>query len=448
MKSKIIAIAAGVLLFLFGFTLDCHAELVDGNVFANASWEQVFEDELTGEMGVVQSVCATEQYIIAIENISEDPNQPDVVSAYYRNNTDEEGNEVVPYTLAKRTKDTNWEHGNGMTYNPNTKEIYVSLYTSGKPENRGCLFVMDPDTLAYKRTIKVSEDYNILGIGYREESDQYVIQTDASGGYSFKILDAQFQVVEDLGEYAHTTVGGNFQDLEVSGDYIINFPLTFGMGIGDFIYVYSISGKSMLSSTQLDFAFTNVVIDEPESLVEIEPGVFLAAVNVTEDSGAKKIRFYKTTVPYYFDVAATAENGQIVGEVQKVLRGANYSLKFKPEEGYELSKILINGEKRSVEKGSHDLVIENIQQNQKIQVVFKKTPVVTLKPANVEKKVKNVPALAVAVGAGIGVVGAGVILLWAYIIRVRRERKRKALRKKRQREMAQYASAVLAQSRN
>ncbi len=63
---------------------------------------------------------------------------------------------------------------------------------------------MDPDTLQFKRQIKISDDYNILGIGYQEEQDRYIIQTNIEGGYSFKILDSDFQIVEDLGEYADT----------------------------------------------------------------------------------------------------------------------------------------------------------------------------------------------------------------------------------------------------
>ena len=57
---------------------------------------------------------------------------------------------------------------------------------------------MDPETLGYKRTVKVAEDYNILSIDYMEASDQYVIQTDAQDGYSFKILNSDFELVEEM----------------------------------------------------------------------------------------------------------------------------------------------------------------------------------------------------------------------------------------------------------
>ena len=444
MKGKMLVGFISALALLFGIAIDCNAELAGGDVFSDVTWDQVFEENLLGAQGVVQSICATENYIITIENISESGSEPDVVSAYYRNDTDGNGNPVTQYSLAKRSEEISWEHGNGMAYNPNTKEIYVALYTNVNPESRGCIFVMDPDTLAFKRTVKISDEYNILGIGYKEDTDQYVIQTNVDGGYSFKILNADFQVVDDLGEYASTTPGNNFQDLEVCGDYIINFPLTFGMGIGDFIHIYSISGRAMVSSVPLDFQFQDILNDEPESICELEPGVFLTAVNVTESSGARKIRFYKTTVPYYFNVTTTAENGQLMGDTQKVLRGENCSFGLTADEGFELSEVLVNGEKISLKKSSEGFMLENIQEDQNIQAVFSKIQEVNVVPVKSEAEsiLKKVRILPVAVGAGIGAAGAGVILFWAYIIRVRRERRRKYLRRMRNREAYRMASGA------
>ena len=47
----------------------------------------------------------------------------------------------------------------------------------------------------------------------------------------------------------------NFQDLCVSEDYIINFPLTLGLGIGDFLHVYSISERKMVAARNWIFLF-------------------------------------------------------------------------------------------------------------------------------------------------------------------------------------------------
>lgn len=281
-------------------TLDVHAGIASENAFEGVTWEKIIEDSIEGPYGVIQSLCATEDYIITMENVSDYSEDVDVIKAYYRNDKDADGNPVTKYSLAKRVANVNYEHSNGMAYNPNTKEIAVALYTSHNPENRGCIFLMDSKTLEYKRKVQIAGDYNILGIGYDTANDRYVIQTNVDGGYSFKILDDQFRVIEDLGSYADTAKGDNFQDLCVSGDYIINFPLTLNMGIGDFVHMYSISQKKMVSDARLDFHFENVVNDEPESICELEPGIFLAAVNVVYADGRRNICLYKTMVPYNF----------------------------------------------------------------------------------------------------------------------------------------------------
>lgn len=198
----------------------------------------------------------------------------DIVSAYYRYDKDADGNPVEQYSLANRVQEREWEHGNGMTYNRRTNEIYVSLYTNTIEENRGCLYVMDPDTLGYKRTIKVADDYNILGIDYIEKTDQYIIQTNVDGGYSFKILDRNFQVIDDLGEFKDSTVGTNFQDCIVSEDYIITFPLTLDMGIGDYFSIYSIEGRCLVNETVWISVWRKAYQMSRNLCVKSEPGNF------------------------------------------------------------------------------------------------------------------------------------------------------------------------------
>ena len=275
-----------------------HAQIASDNAFEGAKWEKIIEDPIEAGAGVVQSICATEHYIICIENTGDDTNAPDVIKAYYRNDVDELGNPVERYSLARRMADTDYEHANGMAYNPNTGEIAVALYTSNDWQNRGCIYLMDANTLTFKSRVQVSDHYNILGIGYDEGNDRYVIQTNDEDGYSFKILDNQFQLVEDLGQYQGTARGDNFQDLCVSGDYIINFPLTLFMGIGEYVNMYSISRRALVSESLLDFQFEGVVQDEPEGICELEPGVFAAVVNVNYEDGRRTACVYKTMVPY------------------------------------------------------------------------------------------------------------------------------------------------------
>lgn len=283
--------------------MTAHAEIASDQAFEGAVWEKIIEDDMETSNGVVQSICVTDYYIIMMENVAEDGTTPDIVKAYYRYDHDENGQPVEQYSLAKRVQDTCYEHCNGMAYNPNTREIAVALYTNFITENRGCIYLMDADTLEYKGKVKISDDYNILGIGYNKDEDCYYIQTNIDGGYTFKKLDSQFQIIDDYGTMEGYSKGSNFQDLCVSGDYIINLPLTLNMGIGDYINMYSISRRVMVSDTQPNFKFEGISSDEPESICELEPGLFAVTVTQVYDDGRRTVAVYKTMVPYNFPAA-------------------------------------------------------------------------------------------------------------------------------------------------
>lgn len=429
MKAKLLMGIIALASFLMISGMECKAEITGDDAFSDLTWEQVFEEDVIGSEGVVQSICATEDYIICIENTSDLLDTPDTVSAYYKNNVDKDGNPVEQYSLAHRVQDKNWEHGNGMAYNPNTGEIYVALYTSMNTENRGCLYIMDPETLQFKGKIKISDDYNLLGIDYMKDSDQYLIQTNVEGGYSFKILNAQFQVVDDLGQYAGTSKGDNFQDLVVSGDYILNFPLTLGLGVGDYLNVYSISRRTMVTMPQIDFQFNDIAKDEPESLCEIEPGVFLSAVNVENSIGERKLRFYRTEVPYYMNVTVTAENGT-VSESGKVQRGQSFPVTYQANEGYELSSILVDGEKVEAGEVENGYTLNDIRKDTVVQVSFSEIVPVAAdvedkadvdEAGGIYKKGFALPPL------GVIVVLSCLAMLGAYVLYVRTERKRKLI---------------------
>lgn len=255
----------------------------------------------------MQSVCATEDYIICIENFNDLTTEPDVVSAYYKNDTDADGNPVTQYSLAHQVRDADFAHANGMAYNPVTHEILVSGYSSPDASNYGCIFRLDPDTLEQKERIQLSTSYNILGIDYLPSTGGYLIQTDADGGYGFKLLDASLQVMDDWGTYPFDFYMENFQDLCVSGDLFFLFPLTMHLGIGNFIQTYSLSQKTLLADDTVDFGFSDdITINEPEGLCETNPGEFIAIVNVTKADGGRYVQFYRTRVPYLFTVSTSA----------------------------------------------------------------------------------------------------------------------------------------------
>lgn len=301
----------------FGWMLNpltVHAEIASDRAFDGAVWEKIIEDDIEAAEGVVQSMCVTDYYIIMMENVAEDGTTPDIIKAYYRYDHDENGQPVERYSLAKRVQDMCYEHCNGMAFNPNTREIVVALYTSYNAENRGCVFLLDADTLEFKGRMKITYDYNILGIGYDQAENCYYIQTNADGGYTFKKLDSQFQIIDDYGTMEGYSKGTNFQDLCVSGDYIINLPLTLHMGIGDYINMYSISRRVMVSDTQMNFNFEGVSADEPESICELEPGLFAVTVTQSYADGRRTVAVYKTMVPYNFPAADIQKSTEPISE--------------------------------------------------------------------------------------------------------------------------------------
>ncbi len=373
MKRKaLISGIVGYLLLFISLPVVSNAQIASEQAFENLSWEIILEDELEGPVGVVQAVCDTEDYIICIENYQDGNDTPDIIKAYYKNDTDADGNKVEQYSLAKRVARTNYEHANGMAYNPNTNEIAVSLYTDYDPENEGSLFIMDADTLEYKRKVKVAEGYNILGIDYDEENDRYIIQTNAEGGYRFQILDSNFSIIDDMGDLNGYEGDGNYQDLCVTGDYILNFPLTLVSG-GDYLNVYSISQRKILSTEKLDFQFQNVANDEPESICEVEPGVFVAVVNVKMNDGSRKMRLYKTTVPYNFQITVSKIMGDAepVTSEQTILRGESFRAWYKEVDGYKLAGVTVDKEDVNLEKHKESYTLENIQADHKIQIIYK-----------------------------------------------------------------------------
>ncbi len=357
---------------IVGNTIDVRAEITGDSAFNDLAWQVAYSEEIVNDTGVVQSVCATDKYIVIIENTADDPDQKDTVSAYYRYDKDENGNPVEQYSLAKRVQESDWEHGNGMTYNPKTNEIYVALYTNFVEENEGSLYVMDADTLEYKRTIHVEKGYNILGIDYVEDKDEYVIQTNVSDNYSIKILNSNFEVKEDLGP-VDTAPGINYQDLCVSGDYVILSPLSGTGDSTDYINVYSLSRREVILTEVLEPDVETGAGTELESITNLGNGEFLIIENVRESSGYRYFQFYTTKVPYYFTISTDSRHGDVSGSSDKVLRGDSYTVNFSAEEGYEVGSLAVDGKDIDPENYQDGYTFEDVQQDH--EFVLKCTPV-------------------------------------------------------------------------
>lgn len=375
-----LALFLSIFLFLTHPIL-CQAGFASNTPFAGVSWEMVAEYPLLGSTGVVQSVCATEDYIICIENYNDLTTDPDVVSAYYKNDTDKDGNPVTQYSLALQVQDADYAHANGMAYNPVTHEILVSGYSSPDASNFGCIFRLDPDTLEQKERVQISDSYNILGIGYLPSTGGYLIQTDTNGGYSFKILDASFQVVDDWGTYPFDFYMENFQDLCVSGDLFFIFPLTMHLGIGNFLQTYSISQKTLLSDDAVDFGFSDdIVSNEPEGLCETNPGEFIAIVNLQKSDGTRLLRLYRTRVPYLFHISTSSAEHGSVSESGDVSRGEEKTISYTADSGYRLAKLSVDGSYLPVTEYPDSYTFSDVQADHTLAVTFEPIPTATPTP--------------------------------------------------------------------
>lgn len=300
LRKKISRIFSGFIAAAAVFTATAAVCNAEGTLLSDPSYELLFIQEKHALGTVVQSVCVTEYYIYTIENTSDDPAVPDIVSAYYRKNIDEYGNEVQQYSIAKYSEDTHWEHGNGMTYNPNTDEIYVALYTNSVPENRGCVFVMDPHTLELKRSIKITDSFNILSIAYDEAGDQYYIKANAEGSYSNLILNSNFEIISDLGP-EDPTPGYNFQAFCKEGDYLLHSPLTFNLTPSNYINAYSLSNRATTDIIELNFGLDDYAYHciEPEQIIRFDDDSFLLAVNGSYEDGSGTIYYYRIKFPNF-----------------------------------------------------------------------------------------------------------------------------------------------------
>ena len=192
--------------------------------FDDTNWTTLTEVTTQLEKGWLQSVCATDQYIVCLINASKKETDPDTLVAFYRNETDVDGNPVERYSYAFHITETDYEHGNGMTFNPNTREIAIAgLFTNGD-SSEGAVFIVDADTLKFKRKEKVGNgSINFFGIDYIPERNQYLLMANRISDYSFYFTNENFEIVDKMNlNLSHSR--SSFQDFCVDGDYIISIP--------------------------------------------------------------------------------------------------------------------------------------------------------------------------------------------------------------------------------
>lgn len=347
-----------------------YADLESADVFQDSQWELLLEYELDDDIGSLQSICVTDQYIVCLVNSSDKETIPDKLIAFYKNDTDENGEPVEQYSYAKTVCETDYEHGNGMTYSPETDEIVIAGGYPRKKENFGCLFVVDAKTLKFKRKIQITPEWRVRGVSYCAEQGCYLVQSCVGGGYRFIELDMNFQVTRDW--YGDVSIPKKdiFQDINVCGNDIITIFCERGQSYNGSLLIYSREKGNLIGEYQLDLA-TDSSFFEAESMAELSPGHFLLGCAAFEP---RRIALYHGELPMVYDVTTTVENGTITESVQKTPYGSNTTIEYQPDENFEVSEIQVDGRPVDVAKYKDGYSFEGITANHQIDVKCTEIP--------------------------------------------------------------------------
>ena len=320
-------------------------------------------------------MCATDQYIVCLVNASKKGTDPDTLIAFYRNTTDIDGNPVEQYSYAFSVTETDYEHGNGMTYNPNTQEIAIAGLFTNDPSDAGAIFIVDANTLHFKRKVQVGNgSINFFGIDYLPEKDQYVLMANRIADYAFYFTDSNFQIVDKLNLHLSYS-RSSFQDFCVSGDAIISIPYMQREGYMNVLDVYSISRQKRIGSYYLTLPGHDAFEVEPEGICQLEPGHLLMASAII---GTTRFRLYEATLPLVHSVTTSAENGKITDSNLEIDEGGSYTVSYGCDTDHRLQSLLIDGEAVDVSQYPLSYTFTDLQEDRTIQAVFEEIPVYTV----------------------------------------------------------------------
>ena len=368
-----------LLLFILTVLLALPAESVLGAVktsdLETAQWNMVAESSIIDTTGQLQSMCATDQYIVCLINGDKNTTKPDTLIAFYRNHTDADGNPVTPYSYAFHVTETDYEHGNGMTYNPDTQEIAIAGLFTNDPSNAGAVFLVDANTLRFKRKVQVGNgSMNYFGIDYDRDNQRYVLMANRIADYSFVFTDNDFQITDILNLHLSYS-RSSFQDFCVTGDSIISIPYMQREGYMNIVDVYSISQQQRVGSYYLTLPGHDAFDVEPEGICQLEPGRLLMASII---KGTSNFRLYDLTLPIVYSVTTSAENGTITESALEIPQGESYTVTYGCEDGYRLQKLIIDGTEQNIEEYPDSYTFTDLQADHSIQSVFEEIPRYTI----------------------------------------------------------------------
>lgn len=365
------AVLAMLILITFAFeTRTVNAGIKEADVFLDSNWTYVGESTPFEDGGWLQAICDTENYIIGVENASNSSSEPDTLVAFYKNDHDENGNPVQQFSYAKHVTQTDYEHCNGITYDPLRGRLLIAGGKALKKQNKGCIFIVDSDSLEYQETVKITDEGRVSAVDYWEQNDQYVFLIGTTQtSFKFVITDGDFNVLDEFAG-VDSSAGNTFQDFCISGDYIISIPFMKRTAEDDTLQVYSLTEKRLVGTYGLWLEGEDTYV-EPESICEIEPGRLLIG---SMQKDPNRVVFYETQVAAAFSVRTSVENGEVT-DSQKVLdQGTDFTVSYKGNKNYELRSIYVDDEKQNILEYPDEYTFTNLQDDHDISIVYKEIP--------------------------------------------------------------------------
>lgn len=364
-----------LLTFILSVLFFLPAESVSGALktsdLENTPWNMADESSIIDTSGQLQSMCATDQYIVCLVNGDKNTTKPDTLIAFYRNSTDANGNPVEQYSYAFHVTETDYEHGNGMTYNPNTQEIAIAGLFTNDPSNAGAVFIVDANTLRFKRKVQVGNgSMNYFGIDYDKENDRYILMANRIADYAFVFTDNNFQITDILNlRLSHSR--SSFQDFCVTGDFIISIPYMQREGYMNIVDVYSISQQARVGSYYLTLPGHDSFDVEPEGICQLEPGHLMMAAIV---KGTTNFKLYDTHLPIIHSVITSAENGTITESALELPEGSSHTVSYDCAEGYRLARLIVDGIDQSITDYPESYTFMNLEADHTINAIFEEIP--------------------------------------------------------------------------
>ncbi len=327
---------------MLAFSLPCFADLQDADDFQNTEWTKIVSYDM-GENMWLQSICVTDNYIVCMLN-NDDEGGYDQLLAFYKNSVDADGNNVKPYSLAMDVQEMDYEHGNGMTYNPLTNEIVIAAGNVENSSNKGCVFVVDADTLKFKKKVQLSKKWNVQSIDYSSTTDSYIVQKNQKGGFQFTEFDTDFNKIGDMSSMVEMGFSGEantFQDMCVLGDNLICLPRNKAEQYNANIQVYSRSYASLLGEYSIALPSSTDDV-ELESISQLSPGNLVLGANVGKKPAT--LVLYAASLPMAYSVETSIDNGTISDSSYDLGMGEDYKVTWEPDEYYETGEVIVDGE--------------------------------------------------------------------------------------------------------